>query len=291
MASIEIPRAAAISDYAIIVDPNDNVAVVKTATFADLEVLLPNGKVVKLRGAIPPGHRFATWDIPAGEFVRQFGQPIGTSLGIRSGEQITHANMTNDVPIIRDLPETLHTPPPDYIPEAERNTFMGYRRRDGRVGTRNFVLIVPTSMCASHEAQQISMIAEFTLYNRDKYPNVDGVVAIPHNKGCGCQEGSTIDVMLRTLSNYADHPNVGGVILIDLGCEKTNLAYVEKWLQKEHKSFNKPFAKIGIQDVGGTEGAIQAGLEHVQRMLPEVNRTTREEISTSELVLVTLVLK
>jgi altronate hydrolase len=61
-------------------------------------------------------------------------------------------------------------------------------------------------MCASHEAQQISTIAEFMLYNRDKYPNVDGVVAIPHNKGCGCQDGSTIDVMLRTLSNYADHP-------------------------------------------------------------------------------------
>ena len=71
---------------------------------------------------------------------------------------------------------------------------------------------------------QISMISEFTLYDRVKYPNVDGVVAIPHNKGCGCQDGSTIDVMLRTLSNYADHPNVGGVILIDLGCEKTNLA-------------------------------------------------------------------
>ncbi|HEU4872794.1 MAG TPA: altronate dehydratase family protein, partial [Pyrinomonadaceae bacterium] len=285
MSSIEIPRAAAISDYAIIVDPNDNVAVVKTATFADLEVLLPNGEIVKLRGAIPPGHRFATCDIPAGEFVRQFGQPIGTSLGIRSGEQITHANMTNDVPIIRDLPETLHTPAPDYIPEAARKTFMGYRRRDGRVGTRNFVLIVPTSMCASHEAQQISMIAEFTLYSREKYPNIDGVVAIPHNKGCGCQEGSTIDVMLRTLSNYADHPNVGGVILIDLGCEKTNLAQVEKYLLKREKSFDKPVAKIGIQEVGGTQAAIQKGLSEVERMLPEVNQTAREECSVSELVL------
>src|SRR4029450_12947147 len=216
---------------------------------------------------------------PAGEFVRQFGQPIGTSLGIRSGEQITHANMTNDVPIIRALPETLHTPAPDYIPEAERKTFMGYRRRDGRVGTRNFVLIVPTSMCASHEAQQISMIAEFTLYNRDKYPNVDGVVAIPHNKGCGCQDGSTIDVMLRTLSNYADHPNVGCVILIDLGCEKTNLSQVEKYLLKREKAFKKPVAKIGIQDVGGTQAAIEVGLKEVERMLPEPNKSAREECS------------
>src|SRR5215467_12543028 len=274
-----------LSEYAIIVDSNDNVAVVKKATFADLEVVLPNDQIVKLLGAVPPGHRFATRDIPAGEFVRQFGQPIGTSLGIRSGEQITHANMSNDVPIIRDLPESLHTLPPEYIPEAKRRTFMGFRRRDGRVGTRNYVLIVPTSMCASHEAQQISTIAEFTLYNRDKFPNVDGVVAIPHNKGCGCQDGSTIDVMLRTLSNYADHPNVGGVILIDLGCEKTNLSQVERYLLKREKSFDKPVAKIGIQEVGGTQAAIQRGLAEVERMLPEVNQSAREECSIGELVL------
>lgn len=285
MASIETPRAAQISEYAIIVNENDNVAVVKKATSPGLGILLPAGGSVEVRNAVPPGHRFATRDIPPGQFVLQFGQPIGTSLGIKSGEQITHANMSNDVPIVRDLPDDLHTPAPQYIPETERGKFMGYRRRDGRVGTRNFVLIVPTSMCASHEAQQISTIAEFTLYNRDKFPNVDGVVAIPHNKGCGCQDGSTIDVMLRTLSNYADHPNVGGVILIDLGCEKTNLAQVERYLLKREKSFDKPVAKIGIQEVGGTQAAIQKGLQEVERMLPEANQTEREECSVGELVL------
>src|SRR5882724_6553909 len=285
MSTIEVPQAALISDYAIIVDPKDNVAVVKTETSPELELILPGKDLLRVCDAVPPGHRFATRDIPEGHFVLQFSQPIGTSLGIKAGEQITHANMSNEVPIVRDLPESLHTPPPDYIPEAERVTFMGYRRPDGRVGTRNYVLIVPTSMCASHEAQQISMIAEFTLYNRQKYPNVDGVVAIPHNKGCGCQDGSTIDVMLRTLSNYADHPNVGGVILIDLGCEKTNLSAVEKYLLKREKSFNKPIAKIGIQEVGGTQAAIERGLKEVEAMLPEVNRATREPISVSELVL------
>jgi altronate hydrolase len=267
------------------VDPKDNVAVVKTATVPGLELLLPNETQVEVRAAISPGHRFATRDVPAGAFVLQFGQPIGTSLGISQGEQITHDNMSNDVPIVRELPENLHTPAPDYLSLDQRATFAGYRRRDGRVGTRNYVLIVPTSMCASHEALQISTIAEFTFYNRDKYPNVDGVVAIPHNKGCGCQDGSTIDVMLRTLSNYADHPNVGGVILIDLGCEKTNLSQVEKYLLKREKSFDKPVAKIGIQEVGGTQAAIQKGLQEVERMLPEVNQTEREECSVSELVL------
>jgi len=284
MASIDSARAQ-LSEYAIIVNAADNVAVVKKATVPGVEVTLPNGGTIVLRDAVPPGHRFATRDVAAGEFVLQFGQPIGTSLGIKAGEQISHANMTDQVPVVRELSADLHTPAPVYIPEAQRKTFTGYRRPDGRTGTRNFLLIVPTSMCASHEAQQISTIAEFTLYNREKYPNVDGVVAIPHNKGCGCQEGSTIDVMLRTLSNYADHPNVGGVILMDLGCEKTNLALVESYLLNREKSFDKPVAKIGIQEVGGTQAAIERGLQEVERMLPEVNRTAREECSVSELVL------
>jgi altronate hydrolase len=278
-------QAPPISDYAIIVDARDNLAVVKRETAPGLEVELPSGRRIRVSEAVPPGHRFATRAIPAGEFVLQYGQPIGTSLGIREGDYITHANMTDDVPVIRDLPEDLSTPPPDYIPAHERATFKGFRRPDGRVGTRNFVLIVPTSMCASHEAQQISLMAEFLHYSRERYPNVDGVVAIPHNKGCGCQEGSTIEVMLRTLSNYADHPNVGGVVLIDLGCEKTNLSRVEKYLLKREKAFAKPVAKIGIQEVGGTQAAIERGLGEVERMLPEVNRVGREEVSVSELVL------
>src|SRR5215475_11796218 len=277
--------ALPISDFAIIVNPRDNVAVVKKATAPDLQVTLPDETTLRIRATVPPGHRFATRDISAGEFVRQYGQPIGTSLGIGAGDYVSHDNMSDEVPLIRELVEDLRTPPPDYIPESKRATFLGYRRPDGRVGTRNYILIVPTSMCASHEAQQISMIAEFTLYKKEKYPNVDGVVAIPHNKGCGCQDGSTIEVMLRTLSNYADHPNVGGVILIDLGCEKTNLAQVEKYLLKREKAFAKPVAKIGIQEVGGTQAAIQRGLKAVEEMLPVVNEVGREECSVSELVL------
>jgi altronate hydrolase len=278
-------KAAAISDFAIIVNAEDNVAVVKNETSDGLAVALPDGEIIVVEKAVPPGHRFAICEIPAGEFVRQYGQPIGTSLGIEPGEWVTHDNMTDDVPVVRDLPEDLHTPAPEYFSLDETATFMGFRRPDGRVGTRNFVLIVPTSMCASHEATQISMMAEFMHYSREKYPNVDGVVAIPHNKGCGCQDGSNLDLMMRTLSNYADHPNVGGVILIDLGCEKTNLTFVEKYLTNREKPIQKPVFKIGIQDVGGTQSAIELGLKYVADMLPEVNRSTREEFPVSELVL------
>jgi altronate hydrolase len=285
MSNEESTYVGPLSEYAIIVDERDNVAVVKNEIVPDTRIKMPDGHLLCVTGLVTPGNRFATRAVPAGEFVRQYGQPIGTSRGIAEGDPISHANMSNEVPVVRDLDEKLYTPPPDYIPVAERATFMGFRRPDGRVGTRNYVLIVPTSMCASHEAQQISMMAEFTLYNRQKYPNVDGVVAIPHNKGCGCSDGSNIEVMLRTLANYADHPNVGAVILMDLGCEKTNLSLVEQYLIKRGQSFNKPWAKIGIQEVGGTEAAVTRGLDEVAAMLPMINDTTREEVPISELVL------
>src|SRR5262245_56622259 len=130
-----------ISQYAIIVDPKDNVAVVKQEILPGTAISLPDGRIVEITGVVTPGHRFATQPIPAGEFVRQYGQPIGTSTGIREGEPISHDNMTDDVPVIRDLPDDLHMPPPDYFSASETATFMGFRRPDGRVGTSNYVLI------------------------------------------------------------------------------------------------------------------------------------------------------
>jgi altronate hydrolase len=277
--------AVPISDYAIIVNPDDNVAVVKNQTCGGLRLTLLSGEVVVVRDEVSPGHRFATRSIEKGDYVRQYGQPIGTSLGIPAGKWINHDNMSDSVPVVRELADDIENPAPDYFPQDEISTFLGFRRPDGRVGTRNFVLIVPTSMCSSHEATQISMMSEFLHYSREKFPNVDGVVAIPHNKGCGCQDGSTLDVMMRTLSNYADHPNVGGVILIDLGCEKTNLTYVEKFLTNREQPILKPLVKIGIQDVGGTQAAIDLGLKEVEKMLPMVNECVREEFPVSELVL------
>jgi arabinonate dehydratase len=276
---------AQIHEYAVVVHPDDAVAVVKKPVSTGLCVQLADGAVVEITTDITPGHRFAIRDIPQGSYVLQYGQPIGTSLGIRRGEAVTHANMDDKVPIVRDVPEGLSNSAPDYFPETERATFMGYRRADGRVGTRNHILIIPTSMCASHESMQISTVAEYTIHSPERFPNVDGVSAIPHNKGCGCQDGSPVDILLRVLSNYADHPNVGGVVLLELGCEKTNLSVVEAYLQRLGRKLNKPMVRIGIQQAGGTQAAIQAGLAAVTRMLPEVNEIRRERVPMSELVL------
>jgi altronate hydrolase len=277
--------AAPLAAFAIFVNPADNVAVVKTELGPGITLRLPDGREVTSRGTVTPGHRLATRAIPAGELVLQYGQPIGTSRGIAEGDPITPESMSNDVPVVRDLPAAFASEPPQYVPEAERRSFMGFRRANGRVGTRNFLLIVPTSMCASHEAQQIAMMAEFSVYKRERFPNVDGVVAIPHSRGCGCADGSNIQVMLRTLSNYAAHPNVGGVIFIGLGCEKTNLTEVERYLQHEKLDLGKPVVRFGIQDTGGTQAVIERGLQEVAAMLPTIDEATRSAAPVSELIL------
>jgi altronate hydrolase len=278
-------RVASISNYAVVVNPADNVAVAKCPIEAETLVELADGRATRVTGNVTKGNRFATTSIPAGDFVVQYGQPIGTSLGIDEGDAVSHANMSDEVPVRRDLPDDLHNAPPVYISPDEIATFLGFRRADGRVGTRNYILIVPTSMCSSHEAQQIATIAEFTLYKRDRYPNVDGVVAIPHNKGCGCPDGSNVEILLRVLANYADHPNIGGVVLIELGCEKTNLSVVEQHLHRRQQEIKKPLVRIGVQDVGGTQAAIELGLKAVEAMLPAVNEAQRERCSMGDLVL------
>jgi altronate hydrolase len=274
-----------ISQFAVVVHPDDNVAVVKTSLPAGSRLALPSGEMFTTRAAIAPGHRCAIRDIPARSYVLQYGQPIGCSLGIESGEPVAHGNMSDEVPVIRSVPADLSHEPQQYIPEMQRATFMGFQRGDSRIGTRNYILVIPTSMCASHEAMQISTIAEFILYSREKFPNVDGVTAIPHNKGCGCQDGSPVDVLLRVLANYADHPNVGGVVLLELGCEKTNLSVLEAYLQSMGRILAKPFVRISVQQAGGTQGAIKAGLDAVESMLPEVNRTARQAVPIGKLVL------
>ena len=277
------PYSSRLDEFAIQVHSSDNVAIVRKALPAGTVLETPVGEI-EIKEFIPRGHRFSFRDLHPGELVIQYGQPIGTSTGIEAGRWITQDLLRNEVPLRRDLPQT-EALPPAYFPSSEIPTFQGYRRADGRVGTRNYILILPTSMCSSHEAAQISMMSEFMLWSRQKYPNVDGVVATPHNKGCGCQNGSNLEILMRTLAAYATHPNVGGVVLVDLGCEKTNLGYLDSYLYGEHIDFRKPVARIGIQAVGGTANAVERGVKSVETLLAQVNEARREPVPISELIL------
>lgn len=266
---------------ALVVHCEDNVAVAKTKIPVGT-VIEWRGRLIFVREEIPAGHRFALVDLPDGTPVKQYGQPFATSLGIKVGERITRQRISNELPSRAVFPASKNEPT-NYFPEEEIPTWQGYRRSDGRFGTRNYIVVAPTSMCASTEALQIAMRAEFALWSPEEFPNVNGIVALPHNKGCGCPSGTPVEMTMKVLARYIDHPNVAAALVVELGCEKTNIHAFSKLI--EPLSDKKPVKTISIQSCGGTQATIRKGLEIVGDFLDLANQFQREPISASELIL------
>ena len=112
--------------------------------------------------------------------------------------------------------------PVEFVPEAARRTFMGFRRPDGRAGTRNYVAVISTVNCSASTVRAIAdrfRGASGSDALRD-YPTVDGVIALTHKGGCGARYGSReIALLQRTLAGVARHPNVAAYVFVGLGCE------------------------------------------------------------------------
>ena len=282
-------------DLAVIVDPeHDHVAVAKQLIPAQTILTWENHRLLTVKAETPPGHRFAIRSVPAGEWVRQYGQPFARSKGLVPGDPVTDATVISEVPETEVEDLVLQTPqlPPW---EGRLPTFAGFHRTDGNVGVRNWVLIVPASMCAAHEAQQIAQLAEASkLYTRAAYPNVDGVTAIIHEGGCACPDNTVetkgpgaLEATLRMLGQYIQHPNVGAAMIIELGCEKTNLKAFDTYFGTSDLSslYGKPVRRLTIQELGGTPATIDKGLALLPELLAAANETARRPAPVSKLAL------
>ena len=295
-------RLPRLYERAIIVNPEkDDVAVAKefipAHTTLSMEALpgQANGDLaLTIRADVAPGHRFAIREVPAGAWVRQYGQPFARSRGLRPGDPVNDLTVESEVPQVGAEEIEMELP---HLPrwEGPEPTFQGFHRPDGRVGTRNWVLVVPVSMCAAHEASQISLEAELRgIYSRARTPNGDGVVALPHDGGCGCpnaREDASIpgvyEATLRMLAQHVRHPNVGAAILIELGCEKTNLAAFDSYFGTQDLGdlFGKPVERLSIQALGGTRATVERGLALLPDLLAAANRTQRAPAPASALAL------
>lgn len=283
-----------LSQLAIVVDPEcDNVAVAKSLIPAGTAVLWQD-HAITVRADIGSGHRFAIADVPAGEWVRQYGQPFARSKGLAPGDPVDDDTVESIVPQVDAATLVLQTP--QLAPwEGTLPTFHGFHRLDGRVGVRNWVLIVPTSMCSSHEAAQIALRAEMQgIYTRERYPNVDGVTAIPHTGGCGCPypqtgatERGTMENTLRILAQHIGHPNVGAALLIELGCEKTNLAAFDDYFGTDGLAarYGKPLLRLSIQKDGGSQATIARALALLPELLAAANQISRQAAPPGALAL------
>jgi len=271
-----------ITDVTVRLSPLDDVVIAKGPLLPRTVLESPDGNVT-VGQMIPPGHKIAVRPVAKGQPVRRYGQVIGfASQDIAAGQHVhTHnievhqGELKLDYAFCEDVQDVA------YVPEADRKTFMGYRRADGRVGTRNYVALLASVNCSSTAVRRV---ADHFRDNPvlDQYPNVDGVIAFPTKGGCGAHYGSDyLGMLQRTMAGMVDHPNVGGYVIMSLGCE-TNQP--DDIIETGHLDDGHRPQVLTIQEDGGFLKTVETGIAAVMEILPKANQAVREPVPASELV-------
>ena len=258
--------------------PQDNVVIARATLLPGVAV----AEGVAAAERIPAGHKVAVRPIAQGEAVRRYGQIIGFATApIEPGRHV-HVQNCGMGDFAKDYAYGIDARPTEPAPVPA--TFMGIRRPDGRVATRNYIGIITSVNCSAHVA---GLIAD--LFKRNPfagtdpladYPNVDGVVALTHKTGCGMTEGEPLRLLRRTLAGYARHVNFSHVIGLGLGCEVNQIG----GLMEEQRLAGRLRA-MDIQSMGGTRKTVEAGIAFVREVLAEANEVHREPVPARELTL------
>ncbi|MBB5350418.1 altronate hydrolase [Haloferula luteola] len=260
--------------------PDDDVAVAVT-DLAEGQVLAALD--VFTTQVVPRGHKVATRGIAEGMPVKKYGQVIGHArVPIAAGEHV-HTHNLGMSEHTEDYAHGEMAIPTMRVPEAELDHFLGFRRGDGKSGTRNYVGIISSVNCSATVAQQVVREVERRELLKE-FPHVDGVVAITHGVGCCISQRNEAFAMLqRTVWGHVRHPNFGAVMMVGLGCETNQIPGMVE-------AFGKPpegqLHFLTIQQMGGTRRTIEACLEKLQtEVLPAADRARREKIPASELII------
>ncbi|MSS72497.1 MAG: altronate dehydratase [Candidatus Latescibacteria bacterium] len=273
-----------LTDKALVLRPGDDVAVCRVA-LAPATVLEYEGRKIETREMILAGHKIALNAVKSGDPLHKYGQVIGfATADIAPGDRVhTHNVGMGDLKF--DYEYSTDVRPVAFVPPDQMRTFMGYRRPDGRVGTRNFVALVSTVNCSASVSRFVA--DKFRDISKD-YPNVDGVIAITHKGGCALRIGSEdYHQLQRTLAGYAMHPNVFSYVVTSLGCEGNQpSALIDNQNLLQIETSRRPEV-IGIQDAGGIQKAVERGIRAVLDLLPRANEARRTPQPISEIVLAT----
>ena len=274
--------AVTLAECALLLRPDDNVAVTTRDLAAGTRVLTENGATpeIAIPGDVPRGHKLAVRDVPAGSAVRKYGQSIGcATVDISAGDHVhthnlgmDHTRRAHEFGTARSILPASSGPP---------RTFQGYHRANGKVGTRNFVGVLTSVNCSASSAKMIA--DQFRGMALDAFQNVDGVLALTHQSGCGLVAGSEgANKLVRTLRGYAQHPNIGGLLVLGLGCEMVPVGSLVEGLDLPTDTI---VHTLTIQDTGGVRATVRAGVDLIKEMLPVLDARRRVPTPISELVL------
>ena len=256
--------------------PNDNIVVARVDIAIGTEI--PSEQFTS-KSQTPAGYKIAAKKILKGEAILKYNVTVGfANTDIEAGMMV-HSHNTEFREFDRDYAYASEYKPTLLLPEAERASFQGYVRPNGKVGTRNFIGILSTVNCSATVVHRIA--AWFTPERLKEFPHIDGVVAFSHDIGCGMEmSGEPMELLRRTMAGYAQHPNLAAALIVGLGCERNQLKGL---MQQENLSVGKTLHTFIMQETGGTRKTIEAGIEAVKALLPEANKARRETVSASHL--------
>ncbi|HZH51187.1 MAG TPA: altronate dehydratase family protein [Microvirga sp.] len=237
---------------------------------------------VAARERVPRGHKMAIRPIAEGEPILKFGQIIGfASKPVAPGEWLHEHNVEMHA-FARDYHFAEDARQEAVLPREEQATFEGFRRQNGKVGTRNYIGILTSVNCSASAARFIAKEVERSGL-LDDYPQIDGIIPLVHGTGCGMDiKGEGAEILKRTQWGYASNPNMAGVLMVGLGCE---VFQIGRWKELYGLEESDTFRTMTIQETGGTRRTVEAGVAAIREMLPRASDARRETVPASELML------
>ena len=256
------------------INDNDNVVVALNTIPAGEKITVSVGdgqKTVTAREEIPAGHKMAIFDIPEGGEVIKYGYRIGNAKeNITEGSWIHTHNVKT---ALGDLLEYTYNPTPVEEKKTEDVTFMGFNRPDGKVGVRNEIWVIPTVGCVNNVATAIAKQA-----NAFVKGSVEEVIAFPHPYGCS-QMGDDQEHTRKILADLINHPNAGGVLVLGLGCENSNIDVLKPYIGDYDEN------RVKFLVCQEHEDEIADSVEVIKGLIDYASKFEREPISVSKLVI------
>lgn len=249
----------------------DNVIVALETIYAGTPIQLEDNSIIYSNTEIPAGHKMAIQTIVSGEEVIKYGYPIGNATDtIQTGDWIHTHNIKTG---LGDFLEYSYEPIDTDETTTDDVSFMGFNRPDGKVGIRNEIWVIPTVGCVNNVATAIAQKANAFIKG-----SVDEVIAFPHPYGCS-QMGDDQENTRIILADLINHPNAGGVLVLGLGCENSNIEVLKPYLGKYDPNRVKFVVSQECED------EIETALSAICELIDYAAAFEREPISASKLII------
>jgi altronate hydrolase len=251
--------------------PSDDVAVALEMLEPGRRIDAGNGVDLVVAEPIARGHKVAVRALAEGETVRKFGWPIGRMRAPAAAG--AHLHVQNVQTLLAGVEGYSYEPIGGEPLPCDRDArFLGYRRGDGCVGTRNEIWILPTVGCVARTAERIATIAHARHAGA-----VDGVYAFAHPHGCS-QLGDDLAGTRSLLASLACHPNAGGVLIVGLGCESNQLGRLIDEIPEPLRG------RVRTLKAQAEDDETEAGLAAVDALVATAALARRQPAPLSELV-------